>query len=51
MGGGRDEAPPLPKPGARPLAPPGGQREGAFAKWVRLLPSQENERNSNAAKI
>lgn len=33
-GGGRDEAPP-PQPGTRPLAPPGGKWEGAFARWVR----------------
>lgn len=34
-GGGRDLAPPLPKAGAWPLAPPGGQRQGGFSGWLR----------------
>lgn len=33
--GGGTRRPPIPKPGARPLAPSGGDRHSALAKWVR----------------
>lgn len=50
-GAGGTRHPPLPKPRAQPLAPPGGQREGAFAKWVRLYLNMGIKRTVTAATI
>ena len=39
-GAGGTRRPPLPKPGARPLAPPGGEWQGALARWVSARASR-----------